>query len=82
MAITISSAFDAGNIRVVRQDGDAADLEIVEGASKPVEEPKLLDVKVIEEGLTVATFFRRINQERLGTLDPAATRWLARPPMS
>ncbi len=29
MAITISSAFDAGNIRVVRQDGDSADLEIV-----------------------------------------------------
>ncbi len=29
MAITISSAFDAGNIRVVNQDGDAADLEIV-----------------------------------------------------
>jgi hypothetical protein len=29
MGITISSAFDAGNIRVVRQDGDSADLEIV-----------------------------------------------------
>jgi murein tripeptide amidase MpaA len=29
MALTISSAFDAGNIRVVKQDGDAADLEIV-----------------------------------------------------
>ena len=29
MAFTISSAFDAGNIRVVRQDGDRADLEIV-----------------------------------------------------
>ena len=29
MAITISSSFDAGNIRVVRQDGDSADLEIV-----------------------------------------------------
>jgi murein tripeptide amidase MpaA len=29
MSITISSAFDAGNIRVVRQDGDVADLEIV-----------------------------------------------------
>ena len=29
MAITISSAFDAGNIRVVKQDGDSADLEIV-----------------------------------------------------
>ena len=29
MAITISSAFDAGNIRVLRQDGDSADLEIV-----------------------------------------------------
>jgi murein tripeptide amidase MpaA len=29
MAITISSAFDAGNIRVVKQDGDAVDLEIV-----------------------------------------------------
>jgi murein tripeptide amidase MpaA len=29
MAITISSAFDAGNIRVVKQDGDQVDLEIV-----------------------------------------------------
>ena len=29
MAITISSAFDAGNIRVVDQDGDRVDLEIV-----------------------------------------------------
>jgi murein tripeptide amidase MpaA len=29
MGITISSAFDAGNIRVVSQDGDSADLEIV-----------------------------------------------------
>src|SRR5437763_11652369 len=29
MAFTISSAFDAGNIRVVGQDGDRADLEIV-----------------------------------------------------
>jgi len=29
MTITISSAFDAGNIRVLRQDGDTADLEIV-----------------------------------------------------
>ena len=29
MAITISSAFDAGNIRVVKQDGDSVDLEIV-----------------------------------------------------
>ena len=29
MALTISSAFDAGNISVVRQDGDRADLEIV-----------------------------------------------------
>ena len=29
MSITISSAFDAGNIRVVKQDGDEADLEIV-----------------------------------------------------
>ena len=29
MAITISSSFDAGNIRVVAQDGDRADLEIV-----------------------------------------------------
>jgi murein tripeptide amidase MpaA len=29
MAIIISSAFDAGNIRVVKQDGDAVDLEIV-----------------------------------------------------
>ena len=29
MGITISSAFDAGNIRVVKQDGDTADLEIV-----------------------------------------------------
>jgi murein tripeptide amidase MpaA len=28
MAISISSSFDAGNIRVVRQDGDSADLEI------------------------------------------------------
>src|SRR6476659_8559929 len=30
MALTISSSFDAGNIRVVRQDGDSADLEIVQ----------------------------------------------------
>ena len=29
MAIQISSAFDAGNIRVVKQDGDLVDLEIV-----------------------------------------------------
>jgi murein tripeptide amidase MpaA len=29
MAIVISSAFDAGNIRVVREDGDRLDLEIV-----------------------------------------------------
>ena len=29
MTLTISSAFDAGNVRVVRQDGDRADLEIV-----------------------------------------------------
>jgi len=29
MALTVSSAFDAGNIRVIRQDGDSADLEIV-----------------------------------------------------
>ena len=29
MTLTISSAFDAGNIRVVKQDGDSADLEIV-----------------------------------------------------
>jgi len=29
MAITISSAFDAGNIRVVNQSGDSAELEIV-----------------------------------------------------
>jgi murein tripeptide amidase MpaA len=29
MAISISSSFDAGNIRVVKQDGDSADLEIV-----------------------------------------------------
>jgi len=29
MALVISSAFDAGNIRVVRQDGSSADLEIV-----------------------------------------------------
>ena len=29
MALTISSAFDAGNIRVVQQDGDRVDLEIV-----------------------------------------------------
>ena len=29
MAITISSAFDAGNIRVANQDGDRFDLEIV-----------------------------------------------------
>jgi murein tripeptide amidase MpaA len=29
MSLTISSAFDAGNIRVVSQDGDRADLEIV-----------------------------------------------------
>ena len=29
MTITISSAFDAGNIRVVEQSGDSVDLEIV-----------------------------------------------------
>ncbi len=29
MAFTISSSFDAGNIRVTRQDGNSADLEIV-----------------------------------------------------
>lgn len=29
MPVTISSAFDAGNIRVVKQDGDSLDLEIV-----------------------------------------------------
>src|SRR5215208_2185717 len=29
MALVISSAFDAGNIRVVKQDGDRVDLEIV-----------------------------------------------------
>ena len=29
MSITISSAFDAGNIKVVGQDGDRVDLEIV-----------------------------------------------------
>ena len=29
MSITISSAFDAGNIRVVSQHGDTAELEIV-----------------------------------------------------
>ena len=29
MALTISSSFDAGNIRVVNQDGDRVDLEIV-----------------------------------------------------
>src|SRR5689334_25432628 len=29
MAITISSSFDAGNIRVIKQDGDSVDLEIV-----------------------------------------------------
>ncbi len=29
MSVTISSAFDAGNIRLVRQDGDVIDLEIV-----------------------------------------------------
>ena len=29
MALTISSAFDAGNIRVLNQDGDTVDLEIV-----------------------------------------------------
>ena len=29
MAITISSAFDAGNIRVVKQHGDLVELEIV-----------------------------------------------------
>ena len=29
MAFTISSSFDAGNIRITRQDGDSADLEIV-----------------------------------------------------
>ena len=30
MALTISSAFDAGNIRVVKADGDQVDLEIVQ----------------------------------------------------
>src|SRR5438477_268205 len=29
MALTISSSFDAGNIRVTKQDGGSADLEIV-----------------------------------------------------
>src|SRR5881398_1723555 len=29
MALTISSSFDAGNIRVANQDGDCVDLEIV-----------------------------------------------------
>ena len=29
MSVTISSAFDAGNIRVTKQNGDSADLEIV-----------------------------------------------------
>ena len=29
MTLTISSAFDAGNVRTIRQDGDGADLEIV-----------------------------------------------------
>src|SRR5438105_14371553 len=29
MALTISSSFDAGNIRVASQDGDRADMEIV-----------------------------------------------------
>ena len=29
MALTISSSFDAGNIRVVKQDGDSIDLEII-----------------------------------------------------
>ena len=29
MPITISSAFDAGNIRVVKQSGDTGELEIV-----------------------------------------------------
>jgi hypothetical protein len=29
MALNISSSFDAGNIRVVSQSGDRADLEIV-----------------------------------------------------
>jgi murein tripeptide amidase MpaA len=29
MTLTISSAFDAGNIRLIRQDGDSAELEIV-----------------------------------------------------
>jgi murein tripeptide amidase MpaA len=29
MSVTISSAFDAGNIRVLKQDGDTIDLEIV-----------------------------------------------------
>ncbi|MFC7535986.1 M14-type cytosolic carboxypeptidase [Sphingomonas sp. GCM10030256] len=33
MATTISSAFDSGNIRVVGQDGDRFDLEIVKDAS-------------------------------------------------
>src|SRR6476646_1738478 len=30
MSLTISSSFDAGNIRVMSQDGDRADLEIVQ----------------------------------------------------
>ena len=30
MALTISNSFDAGNIRVVRQDGDTAELEIAQ----------------------------------------------------
>src|SRR6476469_3851602 len=30
MSLIISSAFDAGNIRVVKQDGASADLEIVQ----------------------------------------------------
>jgi murein tripeptide amidase MpaA len=29
MTLTISSAFDAGNIRLIRQDGDTAQLEII-----------------------------------------------------
>jgi len=29
MTLTISSSFDAGNIRIVKQDGDSVDLEIV-----------------------------------------------------
>ena len=33
MPLTISSSFDAGNIRVVRQDGDSADLEIVQATT-------------------------------------------------